>query len=398
MTKYILKRVGYSIVTLFLLVAITFFMMQLLPGDPFTGEKQLPAAQMEALYAKYGLDKPVWQQFFIYIGNVVQGDLGVSLTYNRAVTLMITEAFAVSFDVGIRSICFAFIGGVLLGTLAAIKRGKAADTVAMIIALLGVSVPSFVVASILQYFLGLKMYQATGMRIFAITGWEGFNSHILPVVALGFGSLATISRLMRTSMLDVLGQDYIKTAKAKGLSQSGIIFKHAMRNAIMPVVTVLGPITAGILTGGFVVESVFGIPGLGKYFVQSIQGLDYTMICGGVFNDALATYVLEHKDKILERNRKIVFGNRDIAQAWIDTQHRVSWTAPQGVSTSFIQLDIPEDDEEFCRRLLSERGVLLVPGSRFELPCGARLGYCASEDVLREGLRLLGEALAEFDR
>ena len=137
MTKYILKRVGYSIVTLFLLVAITFFMMQLLPGDPFTGEKQLPAAQMEALYAKYGLDKPVWQQFFIYIGNVVQGDLGVSLTYNRAVTLMITEAFAISFDVGIRSICFAFIGGVLLGTLAAIKRGKAADTVAMIIALLG---------------------------------------------------------------------------------------------------------------------------------------------------------------------------------------------------------------------------------------------------------------------
>lgn len=280
MTKYILKRVGYSIVTLFLLVAITFFMMQHLPGDPFTGEKQLPAAQMAALYAKYGLDKPVWQQFFIYIGNVVQGDLGVSLTYNRAVTLMITEAFAISFDVGIRSICFAFIGGVLLGTLAAIKRGKAADTVAMIIALLGVSVPSFVVASVLQYFLGLKLYMATGMRIFAITGWEGFNSHILPVVALGFGSLATISRLMRTSMLDVLGQDYIKTAKAKGLSQSGIIFKHAMRNAIMPVVTVLGPITAGILTGGFVVESVFGIPGLGKYFVQSIQGLDYTMICG----------------------------------------------------------------------------------------------------------------------
>ena len=125
---------------------------------------------------------------------------------------------------------------------------------------------------------------------------------------------------------------------------------------------------------------------------------DYTMICGGVFNDALATYVLKHKDKILERNRKILFGNRDIAQAWIDTQHRVSWTAPQGVSTSFIKLDIPEDDEEFCKRLLAERGVLLVPGSRFELPCGARLGYCASEDVLREGLRLLGEALAEFDR
>ena len=125
---------------------------------------------------------------------------------------------------------------------------------------------------------------------------------------------------------------------------------------------------------------------------------DYTMICGGVFNDALATYVLQHRDKILERNRKIVFGNRAIAQEWVDSQPRVRWTPPQGVSTSFIQLDIPEDDETFCKRLLAERGVLLVPGSRFELPCGARLGYCASEDVLRRGLELLGEALAEFDR
>ena len=280
MTKYVLKRLAYSIATLFLLVALTFFMMQMLPGDPFTGEKQLPQAQMDALMQKYGLDKPVWQQFFIYIGNVVQGDLGLSLTYNRAVTLMIGEAFVVSFDVGIRAIIFAFIGGVLLGTLAAIKRGKAADSVCMIIALIGVSVPSFIVASLLQYTLGLKLYMTTGMRIFPITGWQGLNSKILPVVALGFGSLATISRLMRTSMLDVLGQDYIKTAKAKGLSQGGIIFKHALRNAIMPVVTVLGPITASVLTGGFVVETVFAIPGLGRYFVQSVQGLDYNMIAG----------------------------------------------------------------------------------------------------------------------
>ena len=131
-----------------------------------------------------------------------------------------------------------------------------------------------------MYTLGLKLYMATGMRIFPITGWQSLNSKILPVVALGFGSLATISRLMRTSMLDVLGQDYIKTAKAKGLSQGGIIFKHALRNAIMPVVTVLGPITASVLTGGFVVETVFAIPGLGRYFVQSVQGLDYNMIAG----------------------------------------------------------------------------------------------------------------------
>lgn len=280
MTKYILKRLAYSIVTLFVLVALTFFMMQMLPGDPFTGEKQIPAAQMEAMMAKYGLDKPVWQQFLIYIGNVVQGDLGTSLSYDRAVTLMIGEAFVVSFDVGIRAIIFALIGGVFIGTIAAINRGKFLDSVSMVIALIGVSVPSFIVASVLQYFLGLKLYLATGVRLFAVTGWDNFNSQILPVIALGLGSLASISRLMRTSMLDVLGQDYIKTAKAKGLSQRSIIWKHALRNAIMPVVTVLGPITAGVLTGGFVVESVFSIPGLGRYFVQSVQGLDYMMIAG----------------------------------------------------------------------------------------------------------------------
>ena len=261
MTKYILKRVGYSIVTLFLLVAITFFMMQLLPGDPFTGEKQLPAAQMEALYAKYGLDKPVWQQFFIYIGNVVQGDLGVSLTYNRAVTLMITEAFAVSFDVGIRSICFAFIGGVLLGTLAAIKRGKAADTVAMIIALLGVSVPSFVVASILQYFLGLKLYMATGMRIFAITGWEGFNSHILPVVAYGITGWTGMARLVRGQVLQLKSQEYIVAAEAMGAKSSRIIAKHLIPNALsVIIINVTLAIPSAIFTEAFLSYIGLGVP------------------------------------------------------------------------------------------------------------------------------------------
>lgn len=280
MVKYILKRLGYSVVTLFVLVTLTFFMMRMLPGDPFLGEKVLPEATMEALNAKYGLDKPVFQQYIIYLGNCLHGDLGVSLNTNRPVTRIITESFAVSADVGIRAVLFAFVFGVLLGTIAAIKRGKVSDTICMLIALIGVSVPSFIVASMLQYFLAYKLYTATDIRFFAVTGWEAFNSKILPVFALGFGSLAQISRLTRTSMLDVLGQDYIKTAKAKGLSQRDIIWKHALRNAIMPVVTVLGPITAGVLTGGFVVESVFAIPGLGRYFVQSIQGYDYTMISG----------------------------------------------------------------------------------------------------------------------
>lgn len=280
MVKYILKRLGFSIVTLFVLITLTFFLMQLLPGDPFTGEKQIPEAIMANMRAKYGLDKPVWQQYLIYIGNVLQGDLGVSIVYNRSINLMISESFFVSASLGIRSVIFAFIGGVLLGTLAALNRGKFWDSLTMFIAIVGVSVPSFVMASLLQYFLGLKLFQATGLRLFAVSGWGAFNQQLLPVFALGLGTLASISRLTRTSMLDVLGQDYIKTAKAKGLGQSAIILKHALRNAIMPVVTILGPVIAGLLTGGFVVESVFSIPGLGRYFVQSVQSLDYTMIAG----------------------------------------------------------------------------------------------------------------------
>ena len=280
MIKYILKRVGYSLVTLFVLITVTFFLMQLLPGDPFTGEKQIPEAILANMMKKYGLDKPVWQQYLLYIGNVLQGDLGISITYNRSINLMIGESFIVSASLGIRSVIFAFIGGVLLGTLAALNRGKLWDSFTMFISIVGVSVPSFVMAALLQYFLGLKLFQATGMHIFAISGWGTFNQSLLPVFALGLGTLASISRLTRTSMLDVLGQDYIKTAKAKGLGQSAIIIKHALRNAIMPVVTILGPTIAGLLTGGFVVESVFSIPGLGRYFVQSVQNLDYTMIAG----------------------------------------------------------------------------------------------------------------------
>ena len=284
MFKYVLKRLAYSIVTLFVLVALTFFLQHMLPGDPFIGDKALPEATMEALRAKYGLDKSLPEQFLIYLGNCLRGDLGLSIQNNRPVTTIIYESFLVSFDLGIRAIIFALILGVFLGTVAAIKRGKAIDTVCMFIALVGVSVPSFIMASLLQYFLGLQLTTAlkgAGMSaMFAATGWEAPNSKILPVLALGFGSLAQISRLTRTSRLDVLGQDYIKTARAKGLSQGAIIWRHALRNAIMPVVTVLGPITAGVLTGAFVVENIFAVPGLGKYFVQSIQVLDYTMISG----------------------------------------------------------------------------------------------------------------------
>lgn len=278
--KYILKRIVYSFITIFLLVAITFTLMHMLPGNPFSGPKAIPEATMKALNAKYGLDKSLPEQFLIYIGNVFKGDLGVSVPDGRPIADIIAQAFPVSLDLGIRALIFAFLMGTLLGVIAAIKRGTVWDSAAMLLALIGVSVPSFIIGSLLQYFLGLKLYQSTGVQVFAIIGWNDANAKILPAFALAFSSMATVSRLMRTSMLDVLSQDYIKTAKAKGLSQKAIIWKHAVRNAIMPVVTVMGPLVAAVLTGAFVVENIFSIPGLGKYFVQSVQSNNYSVIAG----------------------------------------------------------------------------------------------------------------------
>jgi len=278
--KYVGKRLFYALLTVLTLTVLTFFMMRALPGDPFIGAKAIPEATMEALNRKYGLDKPVSEQLIMYISNAFKGDLGISIKYNRPVTDIIAQAFPYSFELGMRSLIFATIVGVLLGIIAAVKRGTKWDSLAMFFAIVGVSVPSFVIGSLLQYLLGLKLYQATGIKFFPITGWDSMSSKLIPSFALSFSSLATISRLMRTSMLDVLGQDYIKTAKSKGLSQKKIIWKHAVRNAIMPVITVLGPIAASVLTGAFVVENIFSIPGMGKFFVMSIQDQDYTMISG----------------------------------------------------------------------------------------------------------------------
>ncbi len=280
MAKYIAKRVGYAILTVFFLTAFTFFMMQMLPGDPFVGEKAIPAATLQAMNAKYGLDKPVWEQFFIYVGNVLKGDLGISIKYNRPVTKIISDSFPYSCELGLRALLIATTVGIFLGTVAAIKRGTGWDTGAMSLAVIGVSVPSFIVGALLQYVLSIKLRQWFGIDFFPVTGWKTEAAKILPAVALSFGSMATVARLMRTSMLDVLGSDYIKTARAKGLSNSKIVWRHAIRNAIMPVITVLGPTAAALMTGAFVVENIFAIPGMGKFFVLAIKELDYTLIAG----------------------------------------------------------------------------------------------------------------------
>lgn len=280
MTRYIVKRILYAALTLFALITITFFLMRLLPGTPFIGDKTPSPAILASMEAKYGLDKPVMVQYFMYLKNCLKGDLGTSITYEKPVLDIILDAFYVSADLGIRSVIFATIAGVLLGAVAALKRGSISDSASMFVAMIGVSVPSFILGALLQYFLALKLNKALGHVFLPVQGWGSFKQTILPAFALGLSSLATVSRLMRTSMLDVLGSDYIKTAKSKGLSQRMILWRHAIRNAIMPVVTVMGPTIASVMTGTFVIESIFNIPGMGKYFVMSIKDSDYTMISG----------------------------------------------------------------------------------------------------------------------
>ena len=274
MIRYIIKRLVYAVLTLFVLISLTFFMMRMLPGDPFIGDKTVSATAMANMNAKYGLDKPVFVQYLMYMGNCLRGDLGISITYNRDVMTIISESFLVSADLGIRAIIFAVIIGILLGAVAAIKRGSVWDSVSMFIAMIGVSVPSFILGAVLQYFLGLQLRKTFGINLFPIQGWGKFNQTLLPSFALGLGSLATVSRLMRTSMLDVLGQDYIRTARAKGLSERKVIYHHAFRNTLIPLVTIIGGSLPGLFSGALITETLYSIPGIGYISYQSMVGGD----------------------------------------------------------------------------------------------------------------------------
>lgn len=278
--KYILTRLVYSFFTVLVLIVITFIMMHAIPGDPISGDKAVSESVRAALEAKYGLDKPLLEQLFIYVGNALRGDFGASIKYGRDVSTILGGAFIYSAELGLRAMVLAVFGGVAIGSLSAVHRGSKIDTFGMGLAVFGVSVPNFIIAALLQYFIALQFNKLTGSVIFPITGWTNEMSKILPSLALCFSPLASISRLMRTSMLDVLSSDYIKTAKAKGLSDKMIIWRHALRNACMPVLTVLGPTIASVLTGSFVVENVFSIPGMGRYFVMCVKEQDYTMIAG----------------------------------------------------------------------------------------------------------------------
>ena len=286
--KFLVKRIAMGLVTLWLVITITFFLIHMLPGDPFQSEKAIPPKVKENLMAKYHLDRPLGEQYVEYLKNIAKGDLGSSMKVRgRTVNDVINQSFLTSADLGARSIIFALVLGIPLGIIAALKRGKYQDRLAMIVAIIGISVPSFVLAGLMQkYFVdihnGFLIDNGFLPEFFRIrlSGWDSPEKKILPVVALGLYTVALIARLLRDKMIEVMGQDYIRLAVAKGVKSKNIVFKHALRNAILPIITIMGPTIAAVLTGSFVIEKMFSIPGLGKYFVDSINDRDYTMVLG----------------------------------------------------------------------------------------------------------------------
>lgn len=275
MLAYIIKRIFNAVIVLWVVTTITFFLMHAIPGGPFTVEKSLPPIVQQSIEERYKLNDPLYKQYSDYLTNLIRGDLGPSFKYpGRSVNDIIKDGFPVSFQLGMEAVLIAIIIGIPAGIIAAINQGKWQDHAVNFFTTLGVAVPSFVVAALLIYVLSTKLHLLPSAM------WEGWQYQIMPALALSGMPTSFIARLTRSSMLDVLGQDYIKTARAKGLSRFTVLFKHALPNSLIPVVTYAGPMTASILTGSFVIENIFAIPGLGQYFVTSIYNRDYTVILG----------------------------------------------------------------------------------------------------------------------
>ncbi|RRK09982.1 ABC transporter permease [Lactiplantibacillus garii] len=288
MRKYLLKRIFYLFLTLFIVATATFFLMKLMPGTPLQNEAKLTPSEKAAILAQYGLDKPVWLQYFIYIGGIFKGSLGLSFQFSdQAVSYLIGSRMGPSMQLGGQALVVGIIFGIILGAIGAIRKDTWADRLATILSILGIAVPSFVLAILLQYYLGLK----TGW--FPVAGWSGFAYTLLPTLALAASPLAETARFIRTDMVDVLSSDYIELAKAKGLSKFGIVYHHALRNSLIPMVTLIGPLAAALMTGSMVVENIFSVPGIGEQFVKSILVNDYPTIMGvTIFYSALLCLLL----------------------------------------------------------------------------------------------------------
>ena len=275
MARYVLRRIGSALVILWVIISITFVLMHAIPGGPFTSEKKLPPQVKASIEAKYHLDDPLWKQYADYIGGVVTGDLGPSYKYEgRSVNDIIGESFPVSAQLGLLALCVAVVGGIAAGAISAMRPNGIIDYAITFISTLGISVPTFIIGAVLEYVVGFEL------------GWlpvamlRGPSYMILPVLTLAAQPMAFIARLTRSGLLDVYQQEYIRTARAKGLGAWNILIRHALGNAILPVITYIGPLAASLLTGSFIVETIFAIPGLGQYFVTSIYNRDYTVILG----------------------------------------------------------------------------------------------------------------------
>lgn len=271
MARYIIKRILLAILTIFIICAITFFIMHAVPGGPFNKEKALSQATIDALNARYNLDKPLMTQFFLYLKGLLHGDFGVSLKNGREITAIIGESFPISCKLGLLAVAVAIVCGTVFGSIAALMRNKLPDRIIIFLSTLFTAVPSFVLATLLLLVFCIKL---GWVQVWSATS----TSYVLPVIALAAYPMAYTTRLAKTSMLDALSQDYIRTAKAKGVAKWRIIFKHALRNSLIPVITYAGPEIAYIITGSMVVETVFTIGGLGSKFVSSITNRDYTLI------------------------------------------------------------------------------------------------------------------------
>ena len=275
MSKYILKRIVSSIVTLWVVVTATFILAHVIPGGPFDREKVLPPEILKNIQERYNLDKSLLWQYQDYIGDLIKLDLGPSFQQRgTSVNDIINRGFPVSAKLGAVAVSISLVFGIILGIISAYKQGKWQDNLAMFISTLGVTIPSFVIATLLIYFLGEKL------RWFPVFGLSSPKHYVMPAMALAGFSMAFISRLIRSSLLEVIRQDYIRAARARGLSETSIVIVHSLRNAILPVITYIGPLVAAILTGSFVVERIFTIPGLGRSFVDSISNRDYTLVLG----------------------------------------------------------------------------------------------------------------------
>ena len=275
MTGYVLQRLALMLVTLFAVITLTFFLMHAVPGGPFVSERMLAPEIEAALNAKYGLDQPVWQQYLNYLGGLLRFDLGPSFKYpGVSINSLIAAGLPVTMQTGLLAVICVVAVGVPLGIIAALNRNRWPDTTVMFVATLGVAIPSYVIATVSLYFFALRL---GWVPTFGLDDWRGF---ILPVFALSGFWISFVSRLTRSSLLETLGQDYMTTARAKGLRPDQVLFKHGLRNSLLPVVTVLGPVVANLITGSFVIEQIFALPGIGRQFVLSITNRDYTAIMG----------------------------------------------------------------------------------------------------------------------